>query len=100
MHYDEFCLFLLLGLFNPVVDGLRGLQQASELEKVQQRLKVRRVSLGFLSEASRAFDAELLKPILEELGRQLYPLQRDQRLAEIRKMITLVDGTLLSALPL
>ena len=36
LHYDEFCLFLLLGLFNPVVDSLRGLQQASELEKVQQ----------------------------------------------------------------
>jgi hypothetical protein len=32
LHYDEFCLFLLLGLFNPVVDSLRGLQQASELE--------------------------------------------------------------------
>ena len=45
LHYDELCLFLLLGLFNPVVDGLRGLQQASELEKVQQRLKARRVSL-------------------------------------------------------
>jgi hypothetical protein len=36
LHYDEFCLLLLLGLFNPVVDGLRGLQQASELEAVQE----------------------------------------------------------------
>jgi hypothetical protein len=59
LHYDQLCLFLLLGLFNPVVDGLRGIQQASELEKVQQRLKLRRVSLGSLSEASRVFDAEL-----------------------------------------
>ena len=100
LHYDEFCLFLLLGLFNPVVDGLRGLQQASELEKVQQRLNVRRVSLGSLSEASRVFDAELLKPILEELGGQLQPLARDPRLADVPHQITLVDGTLLSALPL
>jgi hypothetical protein len=100
LHYDELCLFLLLGLFNPVVDSLRGLQQASELEKVQQRLKVGRVSLGSLSEASRVFDAELLKPILEELGGQLQPLEQDKRLAGISKTITLVDGTLLSALPL
>jgi Transposase DDE domain len=100
LHYDELCLFLLLGLFNPVVDGLRGLQQASELEKVQRRLKVRRVSLGSMSEASRVFDGELLKPILEELGGELQPLGRDRRLAEIPKTLTLVDGTLLSALPL
>jgi len=81
LHYDQLCLFLLLGLFNPVVDGLRGLQQASELEKVQQRLKVRRTSLGSFSEASRVFDAELLKPILKELGGELQPLARDRRLS-------------------
>ena len=32
LHYDQLCLLLLLGLFSPVVDSLRGLQQASELE--------------------------------------------------------------------
>ncbi len=41
LHYDEFCLLLLLGLFNPVVDSLRGLQQASELESVQKLVKWR-----------------------------------------------------------
>ena len=100
LHYDELCLLLLLGLFNPVVDGLRGLQQASELEKIQKRLKVGRASLGSLSEASRVFDAELLKPIIEELGAQLQPLARDRRLADIPQTLTLVDGTLLSALPM
>lgn len=100
LHYDELCLLLLLGLFNPVADSLRGLQQASELEKVQQRLHLGRASLGSLSESSRVFDAELLKPILEELGEQLQPLGRDRRLAEVPLALTLVDGTLLSALPL
>jgi hypothetical protein len=100
LHYDEFCLFLLLGLFNPIVDSLRGLEQASELEYVQRRLGVRQVSLASLSEASRVFDAELLKPILDELGKQLQPLGRDRRLADIPKTLTLVDGTLVSALPL
>ena len=75
-HFDDLCLLLLLALFNPVVDGLRGLQQASELESIQKRLGMGRVSLGALSEASRVFDASLLKPILEELGQQLQPLGR------------------------
>ena len=100
LHYDQLCLLLLLGLFSPVVDSLRGLQQASALEKVQKRLKLGRASLGSLSEASRVFDAELLKPIIEELGGQLQPLGRDPRLAEVPGTLTLVDGTLLSALPL
>jgi hypothetical protein len=100
LHYDELCLLLLLGLFNPVVDSLRGLQQASELEKIQKRLHLGRASLGSLSESSRVFDAELLKPIIEELGAQLQPLGRDRRLAEVPLTLTLVDGTLLSALPL
>jgi len=99
-HYDELCLLLLLALFNPVVDSLRGLQQASELESLQERLGVGRVSLGSLSEASRVFDARLLKPIIEELGKQLQPLGQDRRLAEVPGTLTLVDGTLLSALPL
>jgi Transposase DDE domain len=96
----QLCLLLLLGLFNPVVDSQRGLQQASELEQVQRRLKLGRVWLGSLSEASRVFDAELLKPIIEELGAQLRPLERDRRLTEVPLTLTLVDGTLLSALPL
>ena len=87
-------------LFNPVVDSLRGLQQASELESLQKRLGVGRVSLGSLSEASRVFDASLLKPIIEELGEQLQPLGQDRRPAEVPGTLTLVDGTLLSALPL
>ena len=46
------------------MDSLRGLQQASGLEKVQKRLKLSRASLGSLSEASRVFDAALLQPII------------------------------------
>ena len=59
-----------------------------------------RASLGSLSEASRDFDAALLKPLIEELGSQLQPLARDRRLAEVQQTLTLVDGNLLSALPL
>jgi hypothetical protein len=99
LHYDKYCLLMLLYLFNPIVTSLRGVQQASQLKKVQRKLGCPRTSLGSLSEATRVFDAELLKEIIEELGDQLAPLSSDKRLADVRQTITLVDGTLIAALP-
>jgi hypothetical protein len=99
LHYDKYCLLMLIYLFNPIVTSLRGVQQASQLKKVQRKLGCPRTSLGSLSEATRVFDAELLKEIIEELGDQLAPLSSDKRLADVRQTITLVDGTLIAALP-
>jgi len=102
LFYDNLCMLMLMAMFNPIVDSLRALEQASELENVQKRLKCGRASLGSLSEASRVFDAELLKPIIEQLGQQLEPLARNPRLSKLTeagKVLTLVDGSLLSALP-
>ena len=100
LHFDQYCLLVLLYLFNPVVTSLRAIQQVSELQKVGKRLGCSRASLGSLSEASRVFDAELLKPIIEQLGAQLQPLARDRRLGNIQQTMTLVDGSLIRALPL
>ena len=79
--------------------SLRGLQQASELANVQRKLGCQRAALGSLSEAAGVFDAELLKEIIAELGEELKPLARDARLKDIQSTITLVDGTLIAALP-
>lgn len=99
LHYDQYCMLLLLYLFNPIVTSMRGIQQASELKKVQKKLGCARASLGSLSEATSVFDPERLKEIIGELGDQLKPLQQDKRLADIKQTITLVDGSLLSVLP-
>lgn len=99
LHYDQYCLLILLYLFNPMVTSLRGIQQASELKKVQKKLGCPRASLGSLSEATGVFDSERLKDIIAELGDQLGPLAQDQRLRDIRQTITLVDGSLIAALP-
>ena len=64
LHYDQYCMLLLLYLFNPVVTSLRGIQQASELKKVQKKLGCARAALGSLSEATSVFDAERLKEII------------------------------------
>jgi len=99
LYYDQYCMLILLYLFNPIVTSLRGIQQASELKKVQKKLGCSRASLGSLSEATSVFDPELLKGIMAELGEQLQPMAADARLKDIDQTITLVDGTLLSVLP-
>jgi hypothetical protein len=99
LHYDQHCMLILLYLFNPVVTSLRGLQQASELTKVQKKLGCPRASLGSLSEAASVFDPERLKEIVAELGTELQPLGRDARLRDVPGALTAVDGTLLSVLP-
>src|SRR5579884_388828 len=70
LHFDEYCSLLLLALFNPILASLRAVPQASELAKVQDKLGCRRTSLA-----------------------------RDPRLKDLRHVVTLVDGTLLKALP-
>jgi hypothetical protein len=96
---DQHMALLLLFMFNPICDSLRALQRASQLQKVQRMLGVPRASLGSLSEANRVFDAELLKGLIGELASQLKPLPHDPRLDDVGAILTLVDGTLLSALP-
>ena len=100
LHFDQYCMLVLLYLFNPVVSSLRAIQQASELKKVQRKLGCERASLGSLSEASQVFHPELLRGVIDQLGAQLEPIARDKRLAEVPHTLTLVDGSLLSALPL
>ena len=74
LHFDQYCLLVLLFLFNPVVTSLRSLQQAGELKKDQQKLGCKRASLGSLSESVAVFDPELLLRTTEELGGKLEPV--------------------------
>jgi hypothetical protein len=99
LHFDQYCMLVLLFLFNPVVRSLRAIEQASELRKVQRKLGCRRASLASLSEATDVFQPELLKEIIAELAGQLQPIARDPRLKDVQHTLTLVDGTLLKGLP-
>lgn len=98
LHMDEYCMLVLLYLFNPIVTSLRGLQQASELKKVQKKLGCPRAALGSLSESVSVFDPERLRPIIEGLGERLQPIGADKRLGNIHGL-TLVDGSIVEALP-
>lgn len=99
LHYDQYCMLILLYLFNPTLASLRAVQQASELPNVQRKLGCSRAALGSLSEAATVFDPERLKAIIAELGTELQPLGREPRLRDVPGVLTAVDGTLLAALP-
>ncbi len=98
LFYDQYACLLLLFFFNPVVKSLRGIQQASELDKVQRLFGCERVSRGSLSEASRVFDPELLHELIGRLATQARPLLQGKE-AEALRGLTAVDGSLLPALP-
>lgn len=98
LHMDQYCMLVLLFLFNPIVTSLRSLQQASELKKVQKKLGCARASLGSLSESVAVFDPERLRPVIERLGKRLQPLAADKRLKGV-PTLSLVDGTIIEALP-
>jgi len=99
LHFDQHVGLILLYFFNPIVTSLRGIQQASELKKVQRKLGCPRASLGSLSEANRVFDADLLRGLVGDLLDRLSPMRGDTRLDEVQGILTMVDGTLLKALP-
>jgi hypothetical protein len=99
LHYGEYVAYLLLYFFTPVIDSMRGLQQASSLQVVQRKLGLRRFSLGSFSEASHVFDPQLLVPVIEELTGQLGRDLGPQSFAALGRAPTAVDGSLLHALP-
>jgi DDE family transposase len=98
LFFDQYCAFILLFFFNPIVTSLRGIQQASALKKVQKKLGCPRVSLGSLSEATEVFDPEPVKEIARELAAQLEPLGTDRQFPDVKHLITAVDGTVVKTL--
>ena len=101
LHYDQYVSLILLYFFNPVLTSLRGIQQASGLPKVQEKLGVGRTSLGSLSESARVFDPELLEEIVRDLAEEVQALDAPARPAGIEESLEIIarDGSLLPALP-
>src|SRR4051812_20745976 len=63
LQLEQYLSLFLFGLFNPVVESMRGLCEASELGRVQREVCGRRVSLGSFSEAQAVVDPALLKGV-------------------------------------
>lgn len=99
LHFDHYVTLLVLYFFNPVLTSLRGLQAATEFPKIRKRLGIPRSSLGSLSAAQHVFDPEALGEILSGLVERLPATRGDQRLRDLKQIVTIADGTLLPTLP-
>jgi hypothetical protein len=84
------------GLLNPVLTSMRGLCQASRLERVQAEVCRRPVSLASFSEAQHLCDPALLKTIFSSLRREVgrQPERRSQPGADPKwlRMMEVVDS--------
>ena len=65
--YSQYASLVLLSMFNPAMQSVRGLTDASALKKVQRLIGGKRVSIGSWSESVRVFDPQFLEPIIEGL---------------------------------
>lgn len=101
--FSHYAGLVLVGLFNPTLQSLRGLSQISELRKVQKVTGGKRASLGSLSESVRIFDPALMEPIIQELVSRLPSKMRGTPAAdlpeELARRLVAVDGSVLKALP-
>jgi hypothetical protein len=98
----DYLSLLLFGLFNPVVDSMRGLCAASRLRRVREEICSSAVSLGSFSEAQAVVDPVLLQRVFAELAaeQQSRNLQEsEKRLEAYRAQLLVIDATLWRALP-
>jgi len=94
---DYLSLFLF-GLLNPVAQTLRGLAEASRLERVQEEVCSHRVPRATFSEAQHVLDPALLEQVFAELSAQIPPVSpQDPHLGPWQWLAR--DGSLFAALP-
>jgi hypothetical protein len=99
-HYDHWVCLLLLHFYNPLLNSLRSLVEATHFESIQEFAGVKRTSLAAMSEsAADIFDPIYLEPIIQQAGRQVQRVCRDKRLDNLPGVPTAVDGSFLRCLP-
>jgi hypothetical protein len=101
---EDYLSAFLFAQFNPIIDSMRGLCACSQLERVQEEVCSRPISLGSFSEAQSVFGFERLERIFEGLVRQ--DLKRtaagpdkNDRLKARKLLVELVDSSVFRALP-
>ena len=96
LQLEHYLSLFLFGLFNPVVETMRGLCEASELERVQREVCGRPVSLGSFSEAQAVVAPELLKAVLQRLAAEADTPELARGCNKLRRII---DSSVWQVLP-
>jgi hypothetical protein len=88
----------LLGLYNPVVDSMRGLCAASQLERVRGNIGGPQICPSSFSEMQRVLDPEVLHKVFRDLAAQV-PVPPSHELGLQKLELVAQDGSLWRALP-
>ena len=91
--YDQLVVAHLLAFFNPILAGLRKIEDVFDVPAVRKRLKMPRVPKSTLADAQRLFDPELLRPLFESLKEQANIQAHDPRLDGLTNKLLAVDGS-------
>jgi hypothetical protein len=91
--YDQLVVAHLLAFFNPILAGLRKIEDVFDLPAVQKRLKMPRVPKSTLADAQRLFDPGLLLPLFESLKERANIQEHDPRLDGLTNQLLAVDGS-------
>ena len=93
LFYDQLVVAHLLAFFNPILAGLRKIEDVFDVPAVRRRLKMPRVPKSTLAEAQRLFDPELLLPLFESLKERANIQEHDARLDGLTNKLLAVDGS-------
>jgi hypothetical protein len=98
LSYRPYLSLFLLGLFNPVVESMRGLCALTQLKRVQEEVSRGPVSPASFSEMQHVLDPELLRQVFGAVRKQTPGNPKaDVRLVHLN--LVAQDGSLWSALP-
>ena len=91
--YDQLVVAHLLAFFNPILAGLRKIEDVFDVPAVRRRLKMPRVPKSTLADAQRLFDPQLLLPLFESLKERAGIQEHDPRLDGLTNKLLAVDGS-------
>ncbi len=91
--YDQLVVAHLLAFFNPILAGVRKIEDVFDVPAVRKRLKMPRVPKSTLADAQRLFDPGLLLPLFETLKQQANIQEHDPRLDALTNRLLAVDGS-------
>ena len=97
LFMDQYCMLMLLFLFNPAIDSLRTLQRVGRLDQVRRKLRLPGISLGSLSESVAVFDPAPLRCIIDQLASKVQPVGDVSR-GHVKQLLTAVDGSVIKTL--
>lgn len=99
LFLDHLVIAHLLAFFNPMVTGLRSIDDIFNEPSVRKRYGLRRMPKSTVADAQQVFEPELLLPIIESLRERAGIQPHDKRLDQVTRELLAVDGSFFTVAP-